>query len=570
MTRNDVVRILDEIAILLEMVGENPFKSRAYENAARNIEALGDDFDEIVRTRKLGEVKGIGEALQKKITELITTGHLQYYEDLKASVPPGHLEMLRIPGLGPKKIKALYENLGIKTIGELEYACHENRLTDLKGFGKKTQENIIAGIESVKRYKEKRLYADVMPQALALLERLKSNRQISSLSLGGSLRRGNEVVKDIDILAASEEPHAVADHFGALPEVESITAKGETKVSVVLKSGINSDLRIVTPKEFPYALHHFTGSREHNTAMRGRAKKMGMKMNEYGLFEGDRLIPCRSEKDIFTALGLQEIPPELRENMGEIEAAENNEIPHLLTMKDLRGLFHVHTRASDGADTLETLAKQAQALGYAYIGISDHSQSAAYAGGLSVDKIKQQHAIIDEINEKRTPFHIFKGIESDVLVDGRLDYDDDILALFDFVIASIHSHFGLTEEAMTERIIKALGHPLATIFAHPTGRLLLAREPYAVNLQRVIDFAAEKGKVMELNANPLRLDLDWRQIIYATYSTNYQGERDRRCGLMLDGDQPTVNAINAIAEQIGAPDSLAVDCIASLPPEDVE
>lgn len=515
MTRYDIIRILDEIALLLEMKGENPFKSRAYQNAARTIESLEDDFDEVVSSGKLATLKGIGEALSTKINELMTTGRLHYYDELRASIPPGHFEMLKVAGLGPKKIKALYTSLGIETIGELEYACHENRLVDLRGFGIKTQHKILEGIEAVKRYKDKRLYADVMPQAEALIKSLKTHIDLLEISLAGSLRRGNDVVKDIDILAASENPYALADHFISLPEVETMTAKGETKVSVVLKTGINTDLRIVSKADFPYALHHFTGSREHNTAMRARAKKLGMKMNEYGLFTENSVIPCRTEKEIFNALGMAFIPPELRENMGEIEAAEKKNIPRLLEAGDIRGLFHIHTRASDGADSLEALVNMAKALGYEYIGISDHSQSAAYAGGLSVDDIKRQHAQIDELNKQEAPFHIFKGIESDILADGRLDYSDDVLKLFDFVIVAIHSHFTMPEEDMTRRISKALSHPLTTMLAHPTGRLLLSREPYALNLQRIIDHAAALGKIIELNANPLRLDLDWRQIIHA-------------------------------------------------------
>ena len=354
-----------------------------------------------------------------------------------------------------------------------------------------------------------------MPEARIMLQALTSHEAVENASLAGSLRRANEVVKDIDLLVSSENPDLVADSFTALPSVETVTAKGGTKVSVILKTGINSDLRIVSPTDFPYALHHFTGSKDHNTAMRGRAKKMGLKMNEYGLFNETGRISCQDEKEIFTALGLQFIPPELRENMGEIEAAEKNGIPCLLEMGDIRGLFHVHTRASDGADSLEALAKKAKSLGYEYIGISDHSRSAAYAGGLSVDDIKRQHALIDEINEQEAPFHIFKGIESDILSDGQLDYDDETLRLFDFVIAAVHSQFGMPEDIMTRRILTALSHPATTMLAHPTGRILLAREPYAVNVQRIIDYAAETGKILELNANPLRLDMDWRQLIYA-------------------------------------------------------
>ena len=494
MARDNIVKILEDIALLLEMKGENPFKSRAYQRAAQVIEAQEEDLDALIRTGRLGAIKGIGEAISKKLQEYAETGHLRYYEDLKASIPPGHFEMLKIPGLGPKKIKSLYEYLGIETMGELEYACRENRLVDLKGFGEKTQAKILVGIESVKRYREKRLYAEVISEAEDLLRSLQEQPETLTASLAGSLRRGNEVVKDMDLLAASHNPAALADRFTDLSAVQSIVAKGDTKVSVTLHSGINADLRIVSPAEYPYALHHFTGSKEHNTAMRGRAKKMGLKMNEYGLFNESGLMPCRDEQEIFAALGLTYIPPELREDRGEIEAAERLELPVLLQAADIRGVLHVHTRASDGADSLETLVNHAKSLGYDYIGISDHSQSAAYAGGLSLDAVRRQHDLIDDMNVRESPFHIFKGIESDILMDGRLDYDDDFLSRFDFVIAAVHSHFGMEEKAMTDRILTALAHPLTTMLAHPTGRILLAREPYAVHLPSIIDFAAERGK----------------------------------------------------------------------------
>lgn len=515
MTTNEVIKILEEIALMLELKGENPFKARSYETAARNLEVLADDLADLVEQGKLGTIKGVGEALSKKIEELVRTGRLEYYEHLKASIPPGHFEMLKIPGLGPKKIKALYDHLSIETIGELEYACNENRLIELPGFGQKTQDKILEGIHHIRRYQERRLYSEVIGEAETLLKLLVARSDVEDVHLGGSLRRGYETVKDIDLLAASESPGPLADHFAALPVVESVIAKGETKVSVVLNSGINCDLRIVSPIEFPYALHHFTGSREHNTAMRSRAKQMGIKMNEYGLFHDEVNIPCRSEDDIFQALGLAYIPPELRENMGEIEAAEQGDLPNLIEEKDIRGLFHIHTQASDGADSLETLVKLARAKGFDYIGISDHSRSAFYAGGLSSEAILEQHRQIDELNVKYAPFRIFKGIESDILPDGRLDYVDEILEWFDFVIAAVHAHFGMPETEMTRRIVKALANPFTTILAHPTGRLLLAREAYRVNMAEVIDAAAERGKVLELNINPQRLDLDWRNGIIA-------------------------------------------------------
>ena len=515
LTKETIIQILEEIATLLELTGENPFKSRAYQNAARNLEKSEVDFDELVKENRLTEIEGIGEAISKKLTELIQTGKLEYYEKLKDSVPPGHLEMLKIPGLGPKKIHALYEQLGVKDVGELEYACLENRLVDLKGFGEKTQDNILAGIAKLKVYKERRLYAEVAVEAEVLLEYLKRDKSILSISIAGSLRRGNETVKDIDILAASKNPEKLGGHFTSYERIETVTASGETKVSVVLKSGINADLRIVTSAEYPYALHHFTGSKEHNTAMRGRAKDMGLKMNEYGLFRRDKNIKCASEEELFAALKLQFIEPELRENMGEIQAAEKNELPKLVEEKDVRGIFHVHTNFSDGGETLENMARAAREMGLQYIGISDHSRSAYYAGGLQIEDIKKQHELIDKFNEKLKPFHIFKGIEADILPDGSLDYDEKTLARFDFVIAAVHSNFNMPAREMTARLKKALQNKYATMLAHPTGRLLLSREPYAVNLEEVIDTAAKFGKAVELNANAHRLDLDWRHCIYA-------------------------------------------------------
>lgn len=514
-TKKDVIHILEDIGKLLELTDETPFKSRAYYHAARNIAATEEDIHTLVNEGTLSSIKGIGDALNRKITELVTTGTLEYYEKLKDSIPAGHIEMMKIEGLGPKKIRTLYKKLKIKTIGELEYACIENRLVELAGFGKKTQDRILTGIERLKRYKKRHLYADIVWEAESLLDFVREQKDVTSAVLAGSIRRRNEVIKDIDILASTENPLKLADFFVSLPEVRDITAKGKTKVSIVLKSGINADLRIVAEKEFPYALHHFTGSKEHNIAMREKAKGMGIKMNEYGLFRGDDIIPCESENEIFSALGLSFIPPELRENMEEIEAAERGEIPELVERKDIRGLLHIHTNASDGSDSLEAIVKAAKKMGMEYIGIADHSQSAYYAGGLSVGEIKRQHVAIDEINEREDSFHVFKGIEADILPDGNLDYDDKILRSFDFVIAAIHSHFRMSEEEMNSRLIRALDNKFTTILAHPTGRLLLSRDPYSLDLKKIIDFAAKKGKVIELNANPHRLDLDWRYCKYA-------------------------------------------------------
>ncbi|HLZ18070.1 MAG TPA: helix-hairpin-helix domain-containing protein, partial [Smithellaceae bacterium] len=385
MTKEKIIEILEEIAVLLELSGENPFKSRAYSTAARNLEKVELDLADLVKDGKIFEIQGIGDAIGKKISELQSTGRLEYYEKLKASIPPGHLEMLKISGLGPRKIHALHQELDITTIGELEYACHENRLAELKGFGKKTQANILAGIERLKRYSQRRLYDEVWEEAQTLLAFVKSSKLVIAAEIAGSLRRGFETVKDMDILAATTHPEKVGEVFAAHGQVAIVIARGDTKVSVTLKSGVNADLRLVTPDEYPYALHHFTGSKEHNTAMRGRAKDFGLKMNEYGLFRGENNIVCRNEEEIFSALGLKFIEPELRENMGEIEAAEKGELPVLVKREDIRGIFHVHTNFSDGAESLENIIAAARQMGMEYVGISDHSQSAFYAGGLKIE-----------------------------------------------------------------------------------------------------------------------------------------------------------------------------------------
>ncbi len=514
MTKDKIATILSDIALLLELKGEGPFKIRAYENAARTILLLDEDLAELVRKKRLGNIKGIGKALEQKITELITTGQLRFYEDLKSQFPPGLFDLLRIPGLGAKKVRALYETLGITSVGELEYACKENRLVGLPGFGPKTQENILKGIDYCKLNADKHLLHEAGAVAYDILSRLKECPAIQEVSIAGSLRRQKEVIKDIDMLAASDEPDAVMDFFVSLPGIEHITGKGGTKASVRLKGGFGADLRVVTKARYPYALHHFTGSKEHNTKMRHIAKSQGLKLNEYGLWrlEDDSLIPCSSEAEIFARLGMEYIPPELREDMGEIESALEGNIPDLVRLTDLKGIMHVHTRYSDGSNTIAELVREAKRQGYSYIGISDHSRSAFYARGLSEDDIKRQHDEIDDLNEKNKDFFIFKGIEADILPDGSLDYDDRVLERFDFVIASVHSQFKMDAGSMTGRILAALSNPYTTILGHPTGRLLLSRDGYGVDMDKIFEKAREKGVFIEINANPHRLDLDWRYV----------------------------------------------------------
>jgi len=515
MDKKTVIDILNEIGLLLELKGENPFKIRAYYNAARALETLDEDIEVLVKNNKLKEVKGIGEAINKKITELINTGRLEYYENLKASIPEGLIEMIKIPGLGPKKIKTLYDKLDIKNIGELEYACLENRLVELPGFGEKTQKKILEGIKFVKRFSNQHLFSEACLEANLLKQYLLKTGRVIRCEIAGSIRRKKEIVKDIDILATTNDPQKLMERFVEYDKTRDVIAKGDTKTSITLESGINADLRVVKDKEYPYALHHFTGSKEHNTAMRQRAKRMGFKMNEYGLFKGDTLIKCQDEEEIFRKLNLSYIPPEIRENMGEIEAAEKGEIPVLVEEKDIKGIFHVHTNYSDGANTLTEMVNGARELGYKYIGITDHSKSARYAHGLKEEDILRQFDEIDRFNEKYTDIKILKGIESDILKDGSLDYEEDLLKQFDFVIASVHSNFKMSKEEMTERIIKAVKNEYTTILGHVTGRLLLSRDGYDLDVYRVIDACVEYDKIIEMNSNPHRLDIDWRYIKYA-------------------------------------------------------
>jgi DNA polymerase (family 10) len=510
MNNKEVAQVLAEISELLELAGENPFKVRAYAQGARLLETHDAEVGELIRSGGLQKLKGIGNTLAQQITEFVQKGTFPLWEELKSRFPIEIREMLRVPGLGPKKVKELVSRLGIRSLGELEYACHENRLLTLPGFGKKSQENILRGIDQVKRFKSRFLLGDVQPQARALLAELEKHPAALRVSIAGSLRRRKETVKDIDLVAESDRPDALMDFFIKRPPVEKVLAHGPTKSSVVLRTGIQADLRVVEAGLFPYALHHFTGSREHHTALRARAKHQGYKLNEYGLFQGERLIPCLEEADIYRTLGLSFIPPELREDWGEIEAAEKQTLPVLVEEEDLQGSFHFHTFLSDGTPTPAQWIEAAGEKNLRYLGISDHSQSAYYAGGLKPEQLREQQAEIALLNKKQKKVHLFWGIESDILPDGSLDYGPADLGAFDFVIASVHSRFTMSEAEMTRRIVRALENPYTTMLGHPTGRLLLAREAYAVDMEQVLEAAARHGVLIELNANPHRLDLDWR------------------------------------------------------------
>ena len=509
-----IIEILKEIGTLLEIKGENPFKTNAYFNAAKTL-SVTENLDDIIKTKRLKQIKGIGEALSQKIEEYSETGRIAYYEELKKEIPPSLIELTAIPNLGPKKIKILYDELGITNAGELEYACKENRLVTLSGFGEKTQKKILKGIEFIKMHKGEFLYGDIFGISEVIRDRFKTIVKQEFVEICGSIRRKREVVKNVDILVCGEDRERLSSFFVSMPEIEEVTLKGDTKISCRLITGIEADLRMVSEAEFPFALLYFTGSKEHNIRLMDISEKKGWNLNEYGLFDGDNPIYLHSEEEIYRALNLSYIPPELREDMGEIEAAEEGMLPDLVMLDDIKGVFHIHTEFSDGMDSVEKMAYAAREMGFSYIGVSDHSKSAYYAGGLKVDDIYRQWEIIDELNESNKNFHIFKGIESDILPDGSLDYDEKILEGFDFVIASIHSNFNLKKDDQMKRILKAIENPYTNMLGHPTGRLLLSRDGYDVDMRTIIDAAAEYNVIIELNASPYRLDIDWRHLRYA-------------------------------------------------------
>ncbi|MGC4074481.1 MAG: DNA polymerase/3'-5' exonuclease PolX [Nibricoccus sp.] len=526
MNKNEIADVLNDIAVLLELKGENPFKTRAYQTGARTLEALEEDLATLIAEERLGKIKGFGEALVQKITELHTTGGLKFYEDLKATVAPGLIEMLEIPGLGAKKIKALNEQLGIDTIEGLTKACADGKVAALAGFGEKSQEKILAGIRNREAYSKRHLRAVAFDVAEPILAGLRLLPQVQRAEHAGSLRRGMETVGDLDFIVAAAQVAPVVEWFVSRPGVKEVTAKGETKASVRYESGLQADLRIVPAEQFVFALHHFTGSKDHNVQMRQRALARGLSLSEWGLVpaEGEGTAKEKAagganaggelvldEKDLFAKLGLKFITPELREGLGEIEAAEKGELPQLIESGDLRGAFHNHTTASDGRNTLNEMAAAADALGWEYLGISDHSKASFQANGLNEARLMEQCAAIEALNASgRFRVRVLTGSECDILADGRMDFDDATLARLDYVVASVHNAFAQSEEVMTARIIKAIESPHVSMLGHLTGRLLLQREGYAVNAAKVIDAAIANNVVIELNANPWRLDMDWR------------------------------------------------------------
>lgn len=507
--KHQLARVLEEIAVFLELKGENPFKIKAYHTASRTIDKVDMDMAELAL--KWDTVKGIGKTIGQQVEEFAAAGRLAYHEELKIAVPPVLFDLVKVPGLGPKKALILHEKLGINSVGELEYACRENRLKDLAGFGEKTQSKLLEGIEYVKKFQGQFLLCDALPIAEKLAGFLRAHSFIEQALVAGSIRRCAETVKDIDIVVASSQPERVSEVAAVMPGVQQLLSQGPTKISLKLITGMNLDIRIVPSEQFIGCLHHFTGSKEHHVQLRRLAKERDLKINEYGLTDsGGKLLPIASEEELYLRFGLPYIAPELREGRDEIELARQKRLPELVCLNDVKGMFHAHTIYSDGNASVADMAGACKRKGWHYLGITDHSQTAVYARGLRVDTVREQRREIARFNEVNSDFCVLSGIESDILPDGSLDYPDEILAEFDFVIASVHSAFRQSEADMTRRIQRAMENKFVTMLGHPTGRILLARQGYDVDLAAVIRAAGETGTIIEINANPYRLDLDWR------------------------------------------------------------
>ena len=536
-SKDQIADIFESIAQMFELKGEVVFKVRAYTNAARTLETYPGDLAKAVVEERLGEIPGVGKAIAEKIAELVTTGELQYFNRLKAEFPPGLFELFELQGLGPKKIKAVWEKLGVTTVVQLEAACTDGRVAELPGFGGKTALKLLEAIDARKKFAGRFKIGDIAAAAESLLDDLRQHPGVNRVSVCGSYRRRKEIVGDLDFLVSTKEPEAVSDFFAGHEMVENVLAHGATKSSVRLKSGIQADLRVVKDGEFPFALNYFTGSKEHNIVMRQRALARGWTLNEYrlGPVESEKSEPVpviREERDLYAALGLEYIEPELREDRGEFTAAEAHTLPRLIEKENLRGTFHNHTTASDGRAPLAEMVQAARELGLQYLGIADHSKSSFQAHGLDADRLLAQVAEIRALNETYDGhFKIFTGSEVDILKDGSLDFPDEILAQLDYCVASVHNVFNLPEAEQTARIIRAISNPYVTMLGHLTGRLLLSREPYAVDVPAIIEGAAATGTIIELNCSPWRLDMDWRWWPLAR-------EKGVKCSINPDAHQP--------------------------------
>ena len=515
-TRDHLAEVLEEIALLLELKGENTFKIRAYRNGSEIVQSFDGDIVQRARENDLKGIKGIGEALQQKLHELASSGLLAFHQNLRNEFPEGLFELLELQGLGPRKVRALYEELSVSSLGGLKRACQSGQVSELPGFGKKSEEKILGAIEAHERFSGYYLLAEVAPDAERILGILRQHPDVSRAEMAGSYRRGSETVHDLDFLVATPEPAAITDFFTKFEGIREILAHGQTKASIRLQSGLQCDLRAVSTREWPFALIYFTGSKEHNVELRSRALKQKLTLNEYqiqpvgGSRRDDPTPDIREESDLYAELGLQFIEPALRENRGEFDAADKGDLPRLVEQDNLRGTFHNHTTESDGRSSLAELIEVARDLGLSYLGIADHSKSSFQTNGLDEERLLAQSAAIRTLDASLDDIDLYAGNEVDILRDGTLDFADETLAQLDYVVASVHASFNLPEKEMTSRLIKAMENPHVTMLGHLSGRLLLRRDPYAVNHEKVIDCAAETGTVIELNCSPKRMDMDWR------------------------------------------------------------
>lgn len=500
--------MFNDIADMLEIKNESPYRITAYRRAARSLEGMTEDIAAVAERGELEEIPGVGKSTAEKILEFLKTGTSTYYEELRKQLPAGITTLMTVSEVGPKTAMMLHEKLGISSIDELERAAQQGLVRTLPRMGAKTEENILKGIALLRRSKERLPIGAVLPLSREIVDALSHLTGVKQIRLAGSLRRMKETIGDIDILVTSTKPENVMDVFTTLPRVRQVLARGPTRSSIILDTGIQADVRVVEPEAFGAALQYFTGSKDHNVKVREKAVRRGLKINEYGVFrvKDDRRVAGRTEPEVYDAIGLPWIPPEIREDQGEIELADRGTLPRLVDLQDIRGDLQMHTRWSDGSDSIEAMAKAALELGYEYIAITDHSQSLKFVGGVPIDELRAHIKLARRASDK-IGITVLMGTECDILPDGRLDYPDEVLMELDVVVVSVHSRLQMTEDEMTARIVKALDNPHVDILGHPTGRLLGSREAYAVNIDRLIEAAGRTRTALEINASPKRLDL---------------------------------------------------------------
>ncbi|MCO5167126.1 MAG: DNA polymerase/3'-5' exonuclease PolX [Planctomycetes bacterium] len=514
MDNKTIEATLLEIARTLELKGENPFKVRAYENAARAVASLEEDVATLIREERLKHIPGIGASIREKLLELCGTGTLAYLEELRAGIPAGVFDLMKVQGMGPKKTKAVWELLGVTSLEELEKACRDDRVAHLKGFGKKTQDKILSGLALLARTRDRVLRAEALPQARRLADALAAVEGVERVEVAGSLRRGRETVRDVDLLIAAPKADPVMEAFVSHEDVADVIARGPTKTSVHVHSGLQVDVRVVPPESFACALAYFTGSKEFNVHLRQLALDQGYTLNEYSLrpLDGSPAPALATEAELFGKLGLAYVEPELRENTGEVDAARAGTLPTLVEPQDIAGVLHVHTTWSDGVGSVADMVEEAARLGYGYVGISDHSQAARYANGLSAERLRAQREEVEAARAAHPGLVVLHGVECDIMADGSLDLPDDCLAELDFVIASVHTELGMERDRMTARLVRAVSHPLVRVLGHPLGRRLLEREASQFDWEPVLEAAAGNGVAIEVNGQPQRLDADWIHI----------------------------------------------------------